>query len=798
VGSTINHMFVFKFIKYFLSYLFIFFTFSSIAQTVTISGFITDTTSGEVLPGATLINVSTGKGSSANQYGFYSLTSSSGTTRLRFTFVGYKPVQLELHLTTDTTIQVQLNPAISSLNEVIVEAKPEEVDNISSIPYGKIKMPVSRLKAIPGLLGEQDIIKALALLPGVSVGNEGSTGLLVRGGTPDQNLIILDDATVYNVSHLFGFLSVFNSDAIKNVELYKGGFPARYGGRLSSVLDVSMKEGNNQKVTGEAGIGMINSRLLLEGPIIKNKSSFMIAARSATMGLFQLPAMIAYNYDKSDRYFNYWLYDINAKFNYKFKDNSQLFLSLYRGNDNFLIKERMLKERSQFDNKWGNLTATARYNRVLNQKLFFRSILAYSYYNYGIASSHFLNDEEGKKVPLNHFSSSSSVKDISFRNGFDYYYSSRHQLRFGTDLIRHIYQPVTIEASFLLNQDSLKKINTPLSALENAWYAEDEVSITERLKVNVGMRVVGFNVQGKSFYSLEPRLTANLIMPHNLTLKGGYSRMRQFMHLITSTNVGLPNDIWLPATKNAPPPTASQYGLGISKALGNSIELSIEGYYKKTHSIIDNKPGSNLLTSFNVSWEELVEKYGEGEAYGLEVLANKTSGALTGWVAYTFAMNNRRFENINQGNWYPAPFDRRHTLNITGAYDISHKLSLSATWAFHTGQPVTMPIALYEQPENGYPEFIYKDINNFRMPSYHRLDIGLTYKRVTKRNRDASWHAGVYNAYNRINPYYLDFNQRYYYEQKQSYGASVTGVNSQLSKMSVIPLLPYIGYSIKF
>jgi len=751
-------------------------------QHATISGYLTDVASGEALIGATVREAISRNGTTTNRYGFYSLTLPRGRVRIAASYISYFPVSHEFELRQDTTLALRLTTASQSLGEVTIT--PEENQQIK--PLGSINIPIQRLRAVPTLFGEPDIIKALALTPGVSTGNEGSTGLLVRGGSPDQNLILLDEATVYNAAHLFGFVSIFNPDAIKNVDLYKAGFPARFGGRLSSVLDITMKEGNNQEMKGEASIGLISSRFNLEGPIRDKQTSFMLSARSSYLSLFLLPTYIPYKKGATDAFFNYWLYDINGKVNHTFKDGGRLFFSVYNGNDFWTAYDGSYSEKSKFALNWGNTTATTRYSRTLNPKLFFRSVLTYSRYRYGLDGS---NSSDG--IITEQFGSESTMRDWTLRTGFDFFPAPAHQIRFGTEVISHAYQPSALTTTYAVNPDSLPKANNLINAWEYAVYAEDEAQPISWLKLNVGVRGAAFHVEEHTYTSLEPRLAVSFLLPAQFALKGSYTLMRQYIHLLSSSGAGFPNDIWVPSSRRVAPQFSWQLALGVTKTLPwLNTEIMVEGYHKTMTNLIDYQQGTNfLMGAYSRDWQEEIETGGIGKAYGLEIFLNRTQGRFTGWLSYALAWNQRQFINISNGNWYPARYDRRHSFSVTGNYKLANAWSLSSTWVYSSGQPVTLPVGVQEDIY-GNKIFIYTGRNNARMPAYHRLDLGANYTRQTRRGRTATWSFGVYNAYSRVNPYYLDF--------RNKYNSSWEIIGKQMVQRSLFPLLPSFNYSLKF
>ncbi|MDZ7934695.1 MAG: TonB-dependent receptor plug domain-containing protein [Emticicia sp.] len=670
---------------------------------------------------------------------------------------------------------------------------------------GVTSIPVSRLKTIPILFGESDIIKALTTTPGVSTGNEGTSGLLVRGGTPDQNLILLDDAIVYNTAHLFGLVSIFNTDAIKNVDLYKSGFPARFGGRLSSVLDISMKEGNNQRKRKELTVGLISSKLLLEGPLsdkLWGKASYMISARTSYLTPFLLPQIIQFKRGNAAQMFNYWLYDVNAKINYKVNAKTQIFASFYHGNDFWVAQDGLVNDRGKFSLNWGNLIGSLRMNYIIHLKLFLKTIASTSNYRYQVGNTSYEAKNNDWRVS-NYLINTSSIRDINAKVSFEWFPLSFQQVRFGFDATNHQYSPTQINTNFTISQDSLFNINKKIIANEYSAFIENEMDIARNFKVNLGLRRVFFNTDDKRFDAIEPRVTANVLLPRSFAFKLGYSQMNQFIHLLSSNNVGLPNDIWVPATRNINPSFSEQLSFGMTKFFSKQhLELTLEVYQKSFKNLIDYSDGKNFFSSFNTSWENLVEKNGIGRIKGLEIFLNKPEGVFTGWISYTLSKNERRFENINKGDWFAANFDRRHSLSITTNYSPKNsKRSFAASWIYQSGQPITVPTAVYEQfnegqtTVTGYTIPIYESRNNYRMPTYHRLDFSYNVKKTTKKHRDAMLSLGIYNVYNRVNPYYLDL--RWQPNPRPRSGEKFKGVENKLYKVGIIPVLPFFSYSIK-
>lgn len=776
---------------------------SAFCQKYNLNGSIIDGTTGEALIGASVVESTSISGVFSNKYGYFTLSLPSKKIQIKISYIGYESKLIDVFLKKDTLIDIKLETNEQLLDEVVIKESNEQI--LQSVQIGVTSIPVSRLKSIPILFGESDIIKALSTTPGVSTGNEGTSGLLVRGGTPDQNLILLDDAIVYNTAHLFGLVSIFNTDAIKNVDLYKSGFPARFGGRLSSVLDISMKEGNNQRKRKELTIGLISSKLLLEGPLsdkLWNKASYMISARTSYLTPFLLPQIISFKNGNGDQMFNYLLYDINAKVNYKINAKTQIFASFYHGNDFWVAQDGLVNDRGKFSLNWGNLMGSLRLNYIIHPKLFLKTISSVSKYRYQVGNTSYeLINKDWRTA--NYFFNTSSIRDFNAKASFEWFPFSFQQVRFGFDVTNHQYTPTQIKTNYSIAQDSLVFINNAISANEYSVFIENEMDIKRRLKVNLGLRKVFFYTDSKAFEAIEPRVTANFMLPLNFTIKAGYSQMNQFIHLLSSNNVGLPNDIWVPATRNINPSFSEQVSFGMTKSfLKQHLELTLEVYQKSFKDLIDYSDGKNFFSSFNTSWENLVEKKGIGRIRGLEVFLNKPEGVFTGWISYTLSKNERRFENINKGNWFPANFDRRHSVSITTSYSPKKsKSSFAATWVFQSGQPITVPTAVHEQFDEGqtnitgYTIPIYESRNNNRMPSYHRLDFSYNIKRTTKKHRDAMLSLGIYNVYNRVNPYYLDL--RWQPNPRPMNGEKFKGVENKLYKVGIIPFLPFFSYSIK-
>jgi CarboxypepD_reg-like domain/TonB-dependent Receptor Plug Domain len=761
-----------------------------------ISGFVKDKNTGESIIGATVRIEGSLLAAVTNTYGYFSLATPDSNVELKITSVGYKPLVIKVSQLNQKVL-IELEEFTELLNEIEVVGS-KETQSLDRVPIGVTSIPISRLKAVPVLFGEADILKALALTPGVSTANEGTTGILVRGGTPDQNLILLDETPVYNVSHLFGLVSVFNPDAIKNVTLYKSSFPARFGGRLSSVIDINVKEGSSKKRNLEIGVGLINSRLLFEGPIMKNKPNsptFFLSARFSNLALALLPTYFSYLNNAFGSYFNYSLYDINFKVNKRFKNRSQLFWSTYAGNDLWLVKEKQ-GEAGNLNNaalKWGNLTSSLRYIYPINQRLFFKSTTAYTQYHYGVKTENI----KDRKV-IDFIDSKTTIQDILLKPSFEFYINPNHELQFGTDLTRHFFTPVDIKTTYnIVNEANSKQVKS----FESGTYLETKNKLNSWLDISSGLRFASLNVNSDRFNSWEPRVAANFNLSNSLSFKLGYAKMKQFIHLLNSSSGGLPNDLWIPATGDIVPQSSTQFTASISKNIFNGFSFSLEGYSKFFKNVIEYKDGVNYLTNSGESYVDLIEKEGLGKAHGLELFVDKNKGKFTGWFSYSLAWNYRKFKNINQNNWYAANFDRRHIIALVGNYKINKAIDISSNWLFQSGSPTTVPIALIRNPI--YDSFfrpipIYADRNNYRMPAFHRLDFSINFKKETNKGNLRTWTLGVYNVYNQANPFYLDVKTNYIYSKQNSSSSRATtlGYNNQLVKKSVIPFLPFVNYSL--
>ncbi len=754
------------------------------AQNVTISGNMKDAGNGEDLIGAIVtVKGESGKGAVSNAYGFYSLTLPAGNYTLVYQYVGYTTIEENISLTQHTFKNIALMPASKNLDEVVV--RTERADkNVSSTQMSVFKLDPKQIESVPVLFGEKDIIKTLQLTPGVKAAGEGNAGFYVRGGAADQNLILLDEAPVYNASHMLGFFSVFNSDALKDVSLYKGAIPAEYGGRGSSVMDVKMKDGYNKRFGASGGIGLIASRLTVEGPIVKDKGSFIVSGRRTYADLF-LKLSGEEQLKKSKLYF----YDLNLKANYQLSEKDRLFISGYFGRDVFGFS-------NVFGFDWGNATATIRWNRILSNKIFSNTSFIFSNYDYRVK---LMFDNEDITIK-------SAIQDLNFKQDFGFTPNPNNNIKFGFNVIHHTFKPGSIRvggSSNFNNQDLSGR-----KAIEGAVYVQNDMRVSDKLGLQYGIRYSAFNFMGGAtaytfddegnktgersygewesityYGGLEPRVAAKYELTPGSSVKASYNRNYQYMHLLSNSTTSSPTDLWVPSSNNVKPQIVDQVSAGYFRNFRDNVyELSVEAYYKKLRNQIDYRNGADMV--FNEQIEgELV--YGEGRAYGLEFLIRKQTGKLTGWVSYTLARSLRRFDDINNGKEFPARQDRIHDVAVVAMYDLSQKLKVSANWVFFTGSAVTFPSGKYDI--DGIQVPYYTERNGYRMPDYHRLDIGLTW--ITRRTErtERSWNFSVYNAYGRQNAYIINFRQNEDFPQQ-----------TEAVQIALFRWVPAVTYNFKF
>jgi hypothetical protein len=748
-----------------------------------LSGHVIDAATGEDLPGATVIVEGiSNTGTTTNPYGFYSLTLPAGKHAVRYQYVGYKNQEFEIELLKNTVLDVELIEKTYELGNIVVTGEAPD-RNVSSVEMGNIKMSPKEVEKIPVIFGEQDIVKTMQLTPGVKSAGEGNSGFYVRGGGIDQNLILLDEAPVYNASHLLGFFSIFNSEAIRDANLMKGSIPAEYGGRASSVFDIKMKEGNLKEYGVAGSIGLISSNLAFEGPIVKDKGSFIVSARRTYADVF---LMFSKKEDLKDT--KLYFYDLNLKANYKINSNNRIYLSGYFGRDDFGFAD-------EFGFDWGNATGTVRWNHNFSEKLFSNTSFIVSNYSYDINILGDVNIVIG-----------SQINDINLKQDFTYYLNSRNTLKFGGNAIYHNIMPgeIKVIGNSSINPETI----TTRKAIEWAAYVSNSQSISERLKIYYGLRLALFsNVGPGEFYEfdengdlnntteinsfefvktqggLEPRLALNYMISSKSSFKTSYNRIYQFLHLLSNSTTTTPTDLWLPSSNNVKPQIADQISAGYFRNFkNNEYESSFEVYYKDLKNQIDYKNGANLV--FNSTVEaELV--FGRGWAYGAEFMFKRNFGRLNGWVSYTWSRTMRQFDEINNGNAFPARQDRIHDLALVGIYELAPKWSLSANWVYNTGNAVTFPNGKYEI--DGLIAGYYTQRNGYRMPPYHRLDIGLTWQRKKTEKFESSWNFSVYNVYARENAYFIQFRQN---EDNPAITEAV--------QFAIFKAIPSVSYRFKF
>ncbi|MDR1631845.1 MAG: TonB-dependent receptor [Dysgonamonadaceae bacterium] len=783
------------------------------AQHYTISGYITDEKSSETLIGASVFESGLRKGAVSNSFGFYSLTLPRGAVEIRYSYVGYAPEIIRLDLSKDTIINILLKEN-NVLQEVTVTASPQET-GVKGTQMSAIHVPVAQLKAVPSLLGENDLIKALQLLPGVQSGTEGFTGFYVRGGGPDENLFLLDGVPLYDINHLGGFFSVFNADAIKNVTLYKGGFPARFGSRLSSVLDVRMNDGNNKKLHGNISVGLLSAKISLEGPLFGEKTTFNISARRTYYDILAQPLLwyVQSENDMEKTKAGYYFYDLNVKVSHKLSDRDRLFLSFYMGDD---VLYADVKDEYEYTNEnnayrdtdkmkmswnWGNLLTVLRWNRVLGNKLFMNVTTHFTRYRFdlGVGSAFQSNNPNANNYDTN-ITYKSGIQDYSGKIEFDYAPNPNHDVKFGANYINHTFHPSVFVAK--MHEDNATPLDTVIGdkdvfAHEMVAYAEDNFSIGQYFKINAGLHYSAFSVQGKFYHSLQPRVSFRAMLKENLSLKAGYTIMSQYIHLLSNNLISLPTDLWVPVTKRIVPMKSHQAALGIFYNLRNIADFSIEGYYKTMDNIIEYKDGATFL-NINTGWEDKVS-IGRGWAYGVEFLAQKTVGKTTGWVGYTWAKSERQFDRpgqeLNFGRIFPAKYDRRHSISIVAMHRFGEKIDVSGTWVYNTGDCATLGLQKYAHPDY-YSAYDYRDglsyidqRNNYRKPAYHRLDFGINFHKKRKHGT-RTWNISIYNLYNRNNPFLILPDEKYSDDGRTS--------KKVLKQISIFPIIPSVSYTYKF
>lgn len=822
--------------KYIL--IFIVFTFISLfahAQNVTISGHITDAKSGETLIGASIYDANSKKGSLSNTYGFYSLTIPRGLVNLSYFYTGYTSNHQSFGLTRDTIINIRINESIE-LKELIVIGNQKNI-GVQGSQMSTIDVPISLIKTVPSLFGEKDVIKALQLLPGVKAGVEGSAGLYIRGGGADENLLLLDGVPVYNVNHMFGFFSIFNADAIKNVTLYKGSFPARFGGRLSSVVDIRMKDGDNKKLHGSLSLGLISAKVNLEGPIGSENTTFNVSARRTYADLLAQPFLKTAIGEKGLKKARagYYFYDVNVKITHKFSDKDRIYLSAYVGNDIIFtnIKQSEAKYTNasggvngyetnwlKMDWNWGNIISALRWNHVISNKLFMNATCSYTHYGFDLAVGNENQTvryspakETFKNTTLTY---NSGIEDVSAKMDFDYSLNSNNDIKFGANYTFHRFKPGITVAEMESNTSGSSDTvigDQNIISHEAIAYIEDNIRISRAIKANIGIHYSSFFVQNHFYNSVQPRLGIRYLLNEKLSLKAGYASMSQYIHLLSNNNVSLPTDLWVPVTKRIEPMKSQQVTFGTFYNLNDFIELSVETYYKSMDNQIEYKDGASFFGS-STGWEDKVS-VGRGWAYGIEFLAQKSVGKTTGWVGYTWAKSERQFnrpgEVLNNGKVFPTKYDRRHDLSIVVSHKFSEKIDVSATWVYSSGSAGTLSMQNYlatdipgTNPTSSVPSDVttvdvtnsipyISSRNNYRYEPYHRLDVGVNFNKKRKHGT-RTWNISIYNVYNQLNPFLVTVKSNSTYNES----THVYTKKNTLIQTSIFPIIPSISYCYKF
>ena len=778
--------------KYLFCLLFIFcsqLTFSQ--EKYTVSGFVKEAETGEFLIGSTVYIKENLKGISTNQYGFYSITIEEGNYTLDFSFLGLQPQQKKINLNKDIRINISLENSSIVTNEVVIEAEGAD-RNVENSNMSQVRVDVKNIKKLPAFMGEVDVLKTIQLLPGVQSSGEGSSGFYVRGGGPDQNLILLDEATVYNASHLFGFFSVFNADAIKDINLIKGGMPAQYGGRLASVLDISMKEGNNKKFEVDGGLGLVSSKLTLQGPLKKDTSSFIISARRTYIDVLVKPLISDSSAFKGT---GYYFYDLTSKVNYRISDNDRIFLSTYFGRDVFTFNN---EDRGFYFNiPWGNATASARWNHLFNDKLFMNTSVIFSDYQFSFSAEQ--NDFE--------FELSSGVRDWNTKVDFSYLPNYKHTIKFGTQFTYHTFVPGSVsgrsgDVSF--EPESIFKQYSN----EGALYISDDIEFSEELKVHAGLRYSSFQFGGPITFRnylkneitldstnnhrhLEPRISLRYKLNKKSSFKASYTQNYQYVHLASFSSVSLPTDLWIPSSKTIKPQYGRQFAAGLFRNFfNNRWETSIEAYHKKIDNLIEYKEGVFPEDNTNSSSDNAFT-FGSGESFGLEFFIKKRLGKTTGWIGYTIAKTERYFEELNNGQLFPAKYDRTHDLSVTATHELNDKWVFSAIFVYATGNTLTPTVDRYVVDGNLFTQF--GDRNSYRMSPYHRMDISATYT-PNKPNKkfNSSWNFSIYNVYNRANPYFI------YFDVEGEGSLSDGELEPKAFQISLFPIIPSVAWNFNF
>ncbi|HVD98016.1 MAG TPA: TonB-dependent receptor [Cytophagaceae bacterium] len=782
------------------------FTLPSFAQKFTLSGTIKDSATGEAMIGAAIYVKEIKNGVATNDYGFFSISLPAGKYTLVITTLGYNKYEKVVNLNSNTTLNIDMSEEVVSTEEIVVTGERAD-KNVQDTKMSNIQIDVKQIKKLPALFGEIDIIKNIQMMPGISVAGEGNTGLYVRGGSADQNLILMDEAPVYNPSHLFGIFSIFNSDALKSAEIYKGGIPAQYGGRLSSLLDIRTKDGNAKKLAASGGIGLISSRLTVQGPIVKDKCSFIVSGRRTYADMFVKLAnqlnILSADQKKSTKNAKLYFYDLNAKINYKINDKNQVFLAGYFGKD--VLQAGGVQS---FALDWSNATGTLRWNHIYGRKLFSNTTLIYSNYNYGLGIT---SGAQGFRWAAN-------LKEVALKQDYTYFLTPNNELTYGFNVSYKSYSP----GNFTPGDDntSFKAFKLqPYHSIDEAIFLSNKQKFSNRISVEYGLRytmfqnigkdtVINYNGQPdaktatdtvfynsfkviKNYGGLEPRISGRYLLNEKSSVKASYNRTYQFLHLLYNSAAPLPTSQWIPSTPYIKPQKADQFALGYFRNFReNKFEASVEGYYKYFYNVLDFKDNANIIANKNIETEI---RRGKGWSYGLEFFLRKNTGRFTGWISYTWSKTQFKIPDINEGRPYYASYDRRNNINVVGSYDVSKRLNISGNWVFGSGKPITLPVQKY-QYGNNYPVYI-PERNNYRIAPYHRFDISATLYRKQKEGRknQSSWNFSIYNFYSRKNPFTV-----YTRDQQDSKGNSLNNGQKEVVMLYLFTIIPSVTYNFSF
>ncbi|WP_337942435.1 TonB-dependent receptor [Parabacteroides sp.] len=800
---------------------------------VTVSGFVRDKRSAESLIGASVYESGSRVGTASNNFGFFSLTLPGGDITIRASYIGYTGRLYNLTgLERDTVLTIELEPS-ASLQEVVVTGQSTSKQSVLSTQMGALEINQQTIRSTPVMFGEADIIKTLLLTPGVSSGTEGTAGMYVRGGNVDENLFLIDGNPVYQINHIGGIFSAFNPEAISGMDFFKSGFPSRYGGRLSSVVDVHMKEGNMKEYHGSATLGLISGNLNFEGPIVKDRTSFNISLRRTWLDVLSAPALaIANKITKKDGIrtrARYAFHDLNLKVNHIFNDRSRMYFSLYNGNDvlkggstdypsDFYSDVKSYNYDTDVSLRWGNIMATTGWTYVFNNRLFGKFSGVFTRYHSKLRSTELdIEGKEGESGYSERFSENSTntgIMDLGVRTSFDYLPVHSHHIRFGGDYLVHRFRPeYNRSSSFDKSQDFISNINKEyandlLWGHEAGVFAEDDWTLLPSVRINAGVRFSLFNVQGKTYTGVEPRVSLRWLLADNLSFKASYSRMNQYVHLISNSFISLPTDAWMPVTRKLKPLLSDQVSAGFYYDLNKTYSFSVEGYYKTMENLLEYRDGHTFTPSY-LNWEDKLTA-GDGRAYGAEFMVRKETGRTTGWIGYGLSWADRKFDELNLGERYPARFDNRHKLNIVVMHKISPKVEISAAWSYASGNHVTLSLENYM--ENGSLNYVhgngydlpytgswgidyYEGRNNYQLPAYHRLDLGIKIYRPKKKGRMGIWTVSIYNVYSRMNPFMIHKTDKEVRDPSSSYGYKVVPV---FKTVGIMPIIPSVSYTYKF